>query len=58
LDEESARMIADADSAVFVSAASTWETSIKKSHEKLEAPADLPGSRSVTDSIQPIHELS
>lgn len=34
-------MIADAESAVFVSAASAWEISIKKSLGKLEAPADL-----------------
>ncbi len=35
------RIIADPDSAVFVSAASAWEISIKRSLGKLEAPTDL-----------------
>ena len=41
MDEEAVRTIADPESAVFVSAASACEISIKRSLGKLAAPADL-----------------
>jgi PIN domain nuclease of toxin-antitoxin system len=41
MDKESIRIIANRESAVFVSAASAWEISIKKSLGKLESPDDL-----------------
>ncbi len=41
LAREARRTLASPESAVFVSAASAWEISIKKSLGKLEAPDDL-----------------
>jgi PIN domain nuclease of toxin-antitoxin system len=41
LAREARRTLASPESAVFVSAASAWEISIKKSIGKLEAPDDL-----------------
>ena len=41
LAEDAASAIADAGSAVFVSAATAWEIAIKQALGKLEAPSDL-----------------
>jgi PIN domain nuclease of toxin-antitoxin system len=41
LSEQASRAIADGENAVYVSAASAWEMSIKKALGKLDAPDDL-----------------
>jgi PIN domain nuclease of toxin-antitoxin system len=43
LGEEARTTISDPASSVFVSAATVWEISIKRSLGKLEVPSDLPG---------------